>query len=102
MVRPGRGVTKTIRVVTATVAVLLCGVLPFGGAAPASAAACDEILVPGSAWMGGTGVDVRSNGPYTGTEASCRPMVTDLAAAVPQWGYGWQCVELVNRLYMSR
>src|SRR5437879_12682201 len=102
MVRPGRGKTRTIRTAAAAVTVLLCSVLPFAGATPASAAACDDVLVPGSAWIGGIGVDIRSNGPYTGTQASCRPMVTDLSGLVPQWGFGWQCVELVTRLYMTR
>src|SRR3954469_25697707 len=98
MVIQGRGAIKTIRVTVAAVAVTahLCGVLSLRGAAAASA--CDEILVAGAAWMGGIGVDIRSNGPYTGTEGSCRPMVTDLAGPLPQWGFGWQCVELVNRL----
>jgi len=72
-------------------------------AAPASAApACDAVLISGSAWLGGQGVDVRSNGPNTGTGSSCRGYTTNLSASPPQWGNGWQCVELVNRLYMSR
>src|SRR4051812_13843511 len=103
MVTQGRGATGTIRTAAAAVTItVLCGLVAFGRATPASAAACDDILVPGSAWMGGIGVDVRANGPYTGTERSCRPMATDLGGPVPQWGFGWQCVELVNRLYMTR
>src|SRR5438445_2095481 len=100
--RSGGGVTARIRTAAATTAVLLGWLLPIVGAPPAAAAACDEVLVPGDAWMGGIGVDIRSNGPYTGTEASCRPLATDLSGPLPQWGFGWQCVELVNRLYMTR
>jgi hypothetical protein len=65
-------------------------------------ASCDTVLVGGASWLGGQGVDVRSNGQYTGTGTSCRPYSTNLSASPPQWGNGWQCVELVNRLYMSR
>jgi hypothetical protein len=67
-----------------------------------AAPACDTVLIAGSSWLGGQGVDVRSNGQYTGSAKSCRPYTHDLAASTPQWGNGWQCVELVNRLYRSR
>ena len=64
--------------------------------------ACDQVLVAGPAWLGGIGVDIRSNGVDTGTVLSCRSDSTNLTGDLPQWGAGWQCVELVNRLYLSR
>src|SRR4051812_20819759 len=96
---------RNIRAMAAVVAVvgMMVPAVAIGAAGPAAAtAACDDVLIPGSAWMRGTGVDIRSNGPNTGSAVSCRPFTTDLQRDVPQWGLGWQCVELVNRLYMTR
>ncbi len=73
-------------------------------ASPVFAASCGEILVKGSDWLGGGGVDVRSNGQYQNTGTECKPggEVYNLSANPPQYGYGWQCVELVNRLYNTK
>lgn len=49
------------------------------------------MLVSGKSWLGGGGVDVKSNGP---TYLSPEP-------AGP-YGYRYQCVELVNRLVVSK
>ncbi len=49
------------------------------------------LLVAGSSWLGGAGIDVYSNG-----EGSYSPEPPG------PYGYRWQCVELVNRLVMSK
>jgi hypothetical protein len=95
-----RTTRRAVAGIAATVALLS---LATPNASPAGGSAvCDDVLVPGPAWLGGLGVDIRSNGPYTTTGISCRKYITDLNGKVPQWGLGWQCVELVNRLYLSR
>lgn len=72
---------------------------------PAEAAAgCGEVLVAGGDWMGGQGVDVHSNGSQQTTGYSCKgeAEVYNLSATPAQYGFGWQCVELANRLYASK
>ena len=64
---------------------------------PASAASCGQVLVPASGWLGGGGVDARSNGSYQGSGNSCGGWSTGNPSV--QNGYGWQCVELAARLY---
>jgi hypothetical protein len=62
---------------------------------PASAApACGTVLIDGSSWLGGSGVNVYSNGANTGTGSSC--------AGTGTYGYQYQCVELINRLFLSK
>ena len=69
-------------------------------AAPAvTPGACGRVLLAGSGWLGGQGVDVKSNGPDQGTGNSCGG--TNVVDGV-KTGLEWQCVELVNRLYVSR
>ncbi len=70
----------------------------------AKAASCGDVLVSGSSWAGGNGVDVHSNGPDEGTINSCAGdnAVRDLHAAPPQYGLGWQCVELAIRMYVTQ
>jgi hypothetical protein len=63
---------------------------------------CGAVIVSGSSWLHGGGVDVRSNDTHTGTGQSCSPFIENLHANPPQWGYGWQCVELIERLYLTR
>lgn len=60
------------------------------------------VLLQGSAWLNGDGVDVMSNGSDEGTGASCAPKTTETIKGVqiPK-GYEWQCTELVNRLYLD-
>jgi hypothetical protein len=69
-----------------------------GTAPPAAAAqACSTAQVAAGSWLGGTGVDVRSNGSDLGTGYSCASFSTSNPSV--QDGYGWQCVELAARLY---
>lgn len=77
---------------------LICALLLFGIAstfvsvvstsAPASASACGTLLIRGSDWLGGQGVDVLSNGNGSCSGGSA--------------GYGYQCVDLAYRLYQAR
>ncbi|MEI8080609.1 MAG: CHAP domain-containing protein, partial [Actinomycetes bacterium] len=70
-------------------------------AAPAIAVtptlACGQVLVPGSGWLSGSGVDVKYNLRVGGSSASCAGVSTVNPAV--QNGGGWQCVELAARLY---
>lgn len=61
---------------------------------------CGEVLIKGSQWLQGVGVDVRSNGPNTFTGESCKGV--SVSTPTDQYGYGFQCVELAARLYRVR
>jgi hypothetical protein len=70
-------------------------VLPAGGAlfpvaAGAVVPACGSVLLAGTSWLNGGGVDVLSNGPNQGTGVSCNG------------GTQYQCTELINRLYQTK
>ena len=61
---------------------------------------CGEVLIKGSQWLQGDGVDVRSNGANTFTGVSCNGV--SVSNPIAQYGYGFQCVELAARLYRVR
>lgn len=89
----------------AALALTLAAVLSAGAvsaATPAAAAGspCGAVLLPGSAWLFGSGVDVRSNGSAHGTSTACAGWSTTQPTV--QNGYGWQGVELAARLYASK
>lgn len=67
--------------------------------APAQADACGAVMLAGSDWLGGGGVDVMSNGADEGTGTSCGGTMS-VGGVVS--GSEWQCVELVNRLYLTK
>jgi hypothetical protein len=77
--------------------------LSSGPMAPPAAAespgTCSSVLLSGSSWLGGGGVNVMSNGADEGTGASCggTSYVNGVVA-----GSEWQCVELINRLYLTK
>lgn len=93
----------------ATLAVVLStSVLLFGSSAQARLACagtrCDPprtVELSGSSWLGGNGVDVYSNGASSSNDAG-RSYVTNSAGQSVYAGEKWQCVELVNRLYLTR
>ena len=60
---------------------------------------CGSVLLAGSSWLGGQGVDVKSNGQYQGKGTPCGG--TNYVNGVES-GLEWQCAELVNRLYLTR
>ena len=61
---------------------------------------CGEVLIKGSQWLQGDGVDVRSNGANTFTGVSCNGV--SVSNPISQYGYGFQCVELAARVYRVR
>ncbi|MBU6233571.1 MAG: CHAP domain-containing protein [Acidobacteria bacterium] len=65
-----------------------------------AATACGEVLIKGTSWLQGNGVDVRSNGANTFTGVSCNGV--SVSTPLQQYGYGFQCVELAARLYRVR
>jgi len=61
---------------------------------------CGRVLLAGSAWLGGKGVAVRSNGADEGLGADCASGTSKVKGVTA--GEEWQCVEMINRLYLSR
>ena len=59
------------------------------------------VLLNGSAWLGGVAVDVMANGANSTSVWGNSFAVTPQGQSVYA-GYEWQCVELVNRLYITR
>ena len=60
----------------------------------------DKVIIPGTDWLGGKGVDVMSNGSAydycnPDKDASCEHFVDGQYTGVK-----WQCVELVQRLWL--
>lgn len=88
----------------ATVAVILAALLTGRPSAHAATSVtglvCGDVILSGSQWLQGHGVDVKSNGPNNFTGASCAGVSTHVPAV--QYGYGFQCVELAARLYQQR
>lgn len=56
--------------------------------------ACGSVLMAGSTWLNGVGVDVSSNGTDEGSTTSC--------AGSGTYGLRYQSAELVNRLYRGK
>jgi CHAP domain-containing protein len=67
----------------------------------ADAAPRGAVLLTGSAWLGGHGVDVMANGANSTSVWGNSFAVTPHGQSVYA-GYEWQCVELVNRLYITK
>jgi len=91
-------------------AVVVLGLLTSGAvvvtSTPALADTCGQVMLAGSAWLNGGGVNVHSNAQdgqsYGDNDCASPAEVYNLNASPPQYGDGWQCVELVNRLYMTK
>ena len=67
--------------------------------------ACGYVNVHGGDYMQGQGVDSHSNYSDEGTLNSCANdgnELNNLGANPPQYGFGWQCEELAERLYNTR
>jgi hypothetical protein len=80
--------------------VAMVGALSITTAVPAKATTPDPygtLELSGSSWLGGNGVDVYSNGPYTYV-SNVYNYITVGGASV-NVGMKWQCVELAQRLY---
>src|SRR5262245_10271044 len=60
--------------------------------------------VAGAGWMGGNGVSIYSNGPLapTGPSPDTYNHINNSNNVSTTTGIEWQCVELVNRLYISK
>ncbi|MEP6660670.1 MAG: CHAP domain-containing protein [Acidimicrobiales bacterium] len=72
---------------------------PFG--LDAEAATQGTVSLNGSGWLGGRGVDVMANGANSTSIWGNSFAVTPNGQSVYA-GYEWQCVELVNRLYLTK
>ena len=70
-------------------------------ATPASLADSNNtVLLPGSSWLGGAGVDVYQHNKYL-EDAEITNYVNHPDGGQVASGLKWQCVELINRLYIS-
>jgi hypothetical protein len=98
LLRARRQVWLSVLVVLAGLALPTLG-FGAGVAGAVAPGACGSVLLAGSSWPGGGGVDVKSNGSHEGTGASCGG--TNTVNGVTS-GSEWQCVELVNRLYLTK
>ena len=64
---------------------------------------CGAVLLEPTAWLDGKGVAVRSNDPYEGLGTDCKPYPkyqSKVGGVLA--GEEWQCVELVNRLWLTK
>jgi uncharacterized protein YciI len=75
------------------------GATVVAGDSISSSLPCGAIVLPGYDWLGGNGVDVFSNGADAGEGNSCGG--TSKVNGVIS-GEEWQCVELVDRLYLTQ
>ncbi|HEY3544965.1 MAG TPA: CHAP domain-containing protein [Propionicimonas sp.] len=82
------------------VALLVGGALLAPAPQASAAQACGEVTVSWRSWLGGFGVDARANGYAQGTGTSCGGWSVNSPSV--QYGEGWQCVELAQRLYWVR
>ncbi len=98
--RVGGSVVPLVAAMLLGFATLVVGSLMTGGhEAGASFPSCGTVILSGSSWLGGNGVNVYSNGGDEGTGVSCGGTSTVNGVTA---GSEWQCVELVNRLYLTR
>jgi hypothetical protein len=91
---------RAVAAVVAASLVALVFVAVPADAAKKTGPACGDTVLAGTEWLHGFGVDVKSNGPNQGTGESCATG-TNTVGDTPS-GAMWQCVELVNRLWLTR
>ena len=68
----------------------------------AAADFCGAVLLSGSGWLGGNGVNVKSNYPNQGISNGGVSCGGDNYVDGVLSGNEWECVELVNRLYLTK
>jgi hypothetical protein len=100
----GRMLARTVAFTGLACAVAV-GVLVVAGPLAAAAAsvspgACGNVLLAGTDWLGGQGVDVKSNGADEGLGSDCSSALSYVNGHLA--GEEWQCVEMINRLYLTR
>lgn len=81
-------------------AVLSAGAASAKAAGSAPSTVCGAVLVAKTSWLGGNGVDVRSNGTSEGSSSDCSSKSSLVNGVLA--GRRWQCTELINRLYLTR
>jgi hypothetical protein len=71
----------------------------------AAEAKTNTVILSGADWLGGNGVDIYSNDGDYGSAANDINNInigTTDNPKIVNTGYRWQCVELINRLYLKR
>lgn len=80
------------------VVLIVCGCVAF---VPHANAKTNRVILSGSDWLGGSGVDVYSNdGDFSSASADYNTIV--IKGQSYRTGLRWQCVELVERLYYAK
>ena len=94
----------TLRTATFVAVLTLASLFPmFSNPRIASA---DSVVQPGTTWLNGGGVDIMSGGDGSHncvamSGAPSQPQCSNIAGKVYS-GDKWQCVEMVNRLYLTK
>ncbi len=91
----------TVALMGSLVSVPLVVTVGIATESPASAACKSTVLLPGTSWLNGNGVDVYSNYPNQGVSNAGVACGTENYVNGVLSGYQWECVELVNRLYLT-
>lgn len=90
------------------VSLILISPLSLAGIANADSSntradAWGTLEVAGNSWMRGSGVDIYSNGPSSsGPSPDTYHYINNVNSVSTQTGIKWQCVELINRLYIQK
>ncbi len=105
MAQPGRCRHRLQRLIVTAAIVVAAGVLATGEPSAASTTNTridppGTVELPGSAWLNGAGVDVYSNGSSVANDAGANYVTVNGQQVFA--GERWQCVELINRLYLTR
>ncbi|MDY7101547.1 MAG: FG-GAP-like repeat-containing protein [Actinomycetota bacterium] len=96
---PKRGSTRLRSALALTVAVVSTVALAVPAGADVDNTRVDApgtVVLAGAGWLDGNGVDIRSNGRDPGATHGLSTVGGVTA------GYKWQCVEMINRLYLTR
>jgi len=93
----------TAQTTAALLSIAMCLLLtPFANATTNKQ---NRVILSGSSWLGGNGVDIYANdGDFNSTSSDVN-YVNIGTPSHPHMilsGYRWQCVELVNRLYLTK
>lgn len=89
-----------ISVVSITVFAANFSFVSYASTTNTRADAVGTVEVSGANWLGGEGVDIYSNGNSASNSAGNNYMTINNKSVLV--GEKWQCVELINRLYLSR
>jgi hypothetical protein len=96
-------VSLLLSMLTATFAVLASPAMAATTPVKSAQPPCGALMVAGTSWLGGHGVNVYSNGTSVASANDCSSSGDTVDPHIPpvQYGNAWQCVELIERLYIT-